>query len=77
MEKEELMEKYFNKFKDLPPFAFGMPKSEEYDTLMEKAIQRGSPITNEELREMLKDSEPFDLVKKGEALEKNIKKGLK
>ena len=77
MEKEELMEKYFNEFKDLPPFAFGMPKSEEYDMLMEKAIQRGSPITNEELREMLKDSEPFDLVKEGEALEKNIKKGLK
>lgn len=77
MEKEELMEKYFNKFKDFPPFAFGMPKSEEYDTLMEKAIQRGSPITNEELTEMLKDSEPFDLAKDGEALEKNIKKGLK
>lgn len=77
MEKEELMEKYFNVFKDLPPFAFGMPKSEEYDTLMEKAIQRGSPITNEELREILKDSEPFDLAKDGEVLEKNIKKGLK
>lgn len=75
--EEELTEKYFNKFKDLPPFAFGMPKSEEYDALMEKAIQRGSPITDEELTEMLKDSEPFDLVKKGEALEKNIKKGLK
>lgn len=75
--EEDVMEKYFNKFKDLPPFAFGMPKSEEYDTLMEKAIQRGSPITNEELREMLKDSEPFDLAKDGEVLEKNIKKGLK
>lgn len=75
--EEELMEKYFNKFKDLPPFAFGMPKSEEYDALMEKAINRGSPITNKELTEMLKDSEPFDLVKEGEALEKNIKKGLK
>lgn len=75
--EEELMEKYFNKFKDLPPFAFGMPKSEEYDALMEKAINRGSPITDEELTEMLKDSEPFDLVKEGEALEKNIKKGLK
>ena len=75
--EEELMEKYFNKFKDLPPFAFGMPKSEEYDALMEKAINRGSPITDKELAEMLKDSEPFDLVKEGEALEKNIKKGLK
>lgn len=72
----DTMEKYFNAFKDLPPFAFGMPKSEEYEALMEKAIKRGSPITIEEVREMLKDSEPFDLVKKGEALEKNIKKGL-
>ena len=72
----ETMEKYFNAFKDLPPFAFGMPKSEEYEALMEKAIKRGSPITNEELREMLNDSEPFDLVKEGEVLDKNIKKGL-
>ena len=72
----ETMEKYFNAFKDLPPFAFGMPKSEEYEALMEKAIQRGSPITIEEVREMLKDSEPFDLVKEGEVLDKNIKKGL-
>lgn len=74
--EEDTMEKYFNAFKDLPPFAFGMPKSEEYEALMEKAIKRGSPITNEEAREMLKDSEPFDLVKEGEVLDKNIKKGL-
>lgn len=72
----ETIEKYFNAFKDLPLFAFGMPKSEEYEALMEKAIQRGSPITIEEVREMLKDSEPFDLVKEGEVLDKNIKKGL-
>ena len=52
-----------------------IPKGNE--ALMEKAIQRGSPITIEEVREMLKDSEPFDLVKEGEVLDKNIKKGLK
>lgn len=75
---KETMEEYYEKFKEPSPspMCLGSKYRDEYEKLLKKAIQRGSPITEDELDEFLDDKE-FDLVEEGEALEKNIKKGLK
>ena len=75
---KEAMKEYYEKFKEPSPqpMCLGSKYRGEYEKLLKKAIQRGSPITEDELDEFLDDKE-FDLVEDGEALEKNIKKGLK
>lgn len=75
---EETMKKYYEATSEMPPvpMCLGNAYEEEYEKLLKKAIQRGSPITDKEMDEFLDDKE-YDLVEDGEALEKNIKKGLK
>lgn len=75
---KETMEEYYEKFNEFAPMPInlGSAYKDEYEKLLKKAIDRGSLITEDEIDEFLDDKE-FDLVEKGEALEKNIKKGLK
>lgn len=75
---EKTMKEYYESTGEMPPeiMCLGNAYEEEYEKLLKKAIQRGGPITEDELDEFLDDKE-FDLVEDGEALEKNIKKGLK
>lgn len=75
---EKTMKEYYEATGEMPPaiMCLGNDYEEEYEKLLKKAIQRGSPITEDELDEFL-DDKVFDLVEDGEALEKNIKKGLK
>ena len=75
---EKTMKEYYEATGEMPPaiMCLGNVYEDEYEKLLKKAIQRGSPITEDELDEFLDDKE-FDLVEDGEVLEKNIKKGLK
>lgn len=75
---EKTMKEYYEATGEMPPsvICLGNAYEEEYEKLLKKAIQRGRPITEDELDEFLDDKE-FDLVEDGEVLEKNIKKGLK
>ena len=75
---EETMKEYYEATGEMPPvtMCLGNAYEEEYEKLLKKAIERGVPYDENDFGEFFKDK-PFDLVEKGEALEKNIKKGLK
>ena len=74
---KEAMKEYYEKFKEPSPqpMCLGSKYLDEYEKLLKKAIQRGSPITEDERDGVLDDKE-CDLGEGGEALVKNIKKGL-
>lgn len=61
MNAKEACERYLEAFGKMPPFTVGMKAGGEYAELLDRAVERGEPISEGEFDEFVESIGPVDV----------------